>query len=90
MLEPIYPKTFRNQYKLAKKRGRDIDRLLQTMNMLINEQPLPPERCNHPLHGEWKGALGCHIQGDWVLIYEIDIEARTVTFHRTGSHADLF
>ena len=32
----------------------------------------------------------CHIQGDWVLIYEIDPVARTVTFHHTGSHSDLF
>jgi addiction module RelE/StbE family toxin len=36
------------------------------------------------------GALECHIQGDWVLIYNINREARTVTFHHTGSHSDLF
>jgi mRNA interferase YafQ len=49
-----------------------------------------PERLNHPLKGEWKDTLECHIQGDWVLIYEIDPAAHTVTFHRTGSHSDLF
>jgi len=90
MLKPIYPKTFRKQYKLMKKRGMPVDKLLEIMKMLINEQPLPPERDNHPLHGEWEGTLDCHIQGDWVLIYEIDPAAHTVTFHRTGSHSDLF
>jgi len=68
----------------------DIDKLGEVMTMLVNEQPLPPERHNHPLHGEWKGAYGCHIQSDWVLIYEIDPAAGVITFHRTGTHSDLY
>ncbi|MDR2730670.1 MAG: type II toxin-antitoxin system YafQ family toxin [Treponema sp.] len=51
---------------------------------------MPPERRNHPLHGKWKDALECHIQGDWVLVYEIDPAACTVIFHHTGSHSGLF
>jgi len=90
MLEPIYTKAFRKQHKLMKKRGMDIDKLGEVMKMIINEQPLPPERNNHPLHGKWREAFGCHIQGDWVLIYEIDHAISTVTFHRTGSHSDLY
>jgi len=90
MLEPIYPKTFRKQYKLMKKRGMAIDKLLEVMKMIIDEKTLPPERNNHPIHGKWEGAFDCHIQGDWVLIYEIDPAAHTVTFHRTGTHSDLF
>jgi mRNA interferase YafQ len=90
MLEPIYPKTFRKQYKLMEKRGMAVDKLLKFMKMIINEQPLPPERHNHPLHGDYEGMLECHIQGDWVLVYEIDPAAHTVTFYRTGSHSDLF
>ena len=72
------------------KRRMDINRLREVMDIIINEKSLPPERHNHPLHGEWEGMFDCHIQGDWVLIYEIDPVARTVTFHRTGSHSDLF
>ena len=90
MLEPVYTKPFRKEFKLMGKRSKDFDKLGEVMKMIINEQFLPPERRNHPLHGKWKGAFGCHIQGDWVLIYEIDSAARTVTFHRIGSHADLF
>jgi len=73
-----------------KKRGMAVDKLLEIMKMIIDEKPLPPERNNHPIHGEWEGAFDCHIQGDWVLIYEIDPAAHTVTFHRTGTHSDLF
>ena len=72
------------------KRGKNIRKLTKVMGLIINEQPLPPERRNHPLHGEWEGAFDCHIEGDWVLIYEIDPMAGTFTFHRTGSHSDLF
>jgi len=75
---------------LMKKRGMNLDKLIEVMDMIINEQPLPPERDNHPLHGSWEGSFDCHIQGDWVLIYKPNHDARTVTFHRTGSHSDLF
>ena len=90
MLKPTFTKLFKKQLKLMEKRRMDINRLREVMDIVINEKPLPPERHNHPLHGEWEGMFDCHIQGDWVLIYEIDPTARTVTFHRTGSHSDLF
>jgi len=83
MLKPTFTGPFKRERKLMKKRGKDIDKLTEVIALLINEQPLPPKYENHPLHGKWKGALGCHIQGDWVLIYEIDEAARTVTFHHT-------
>ena len=73
-----------------KKRGWDIGKLREVIDMIVEEQPLPPERENHPLHGKWKDSLECHIQGDWVLVYEIDHAARKVVFQRTGSHSDLF
>ena len=90
MLKPVYTKTFKKERKLMRKRGRDLDKLDEVIKMIAAEQPLPPERENHPLHGKWNDSLECHIQGDWVLVYEIDKAARTVTFHRTGSHSDLF
>ena len=46
------------------KRGMDLNKLREVMGMIINEQPLPPKYCNHPLQGEWEGANDCHIQGD--------------------------
>jgi len=90
MLEPIYPKVFRKQYKLMKKQGRDIGKLREVIDMIVDEQPLLPKHENHPLHGKYKGKWGCHVEPDWVLIYRIDDAARTVTFYRTGSHSDLY
>jgi mRNA interferase YafQ len=90
MLRRRFTNRFKKELKLMGKQGRDPGKLREVMDMIINEQPLPPHYENHPLHGKWKDALECHVQGDWVLIYEIDNAARTVTFHHTGSHSDLF
>ena len=67
-----------------------MEKLVEVMNIIVNEQTLPEKFDNHPLHGTWEGSFDCHIQGNWVLIYKPNQEKGTVTFHRTGSHADLF
>jgi mRNA interferase YafQ len=90
MLEPDFTKPFRKQFKLMEKRHKNIHKLGDVMNMLIQEIPLLPKHEDHPLHGEWEGKRGCHVEPDWVLIYRIDTENRRVIFYRTGSHSDLF
>ena len=90
MLAPIRTGKFKKEFALAEKRGMNMEKIIEVMDIIINEKSLPPERRNHPLQGEWEGAFDCHIQGDWVLIYEPDKMTGIVTFHRTGSHSDLF
>ena len=90
MLKRALTKRFRKELRLMGKRGKDLGKLRELMDMIINEEPLPPERENHPLHGKWEGSFDCHVQGDWALIYKPNHEERSVTFQRTGSHADLF
>ena len=90
MLTPIRTGKFKKDFVLAEKRGKDMDALISVMGKIINEEPLPRELRNHPLHGKWKGTLECHVEPDWLLIYEIDQATKEVVFHRTGSHSDLF
>ncbi|GHV77694.1 addiction module toxin, RelE/StbE family [Spirochaetia bacterium] len=90
MLKHTFAGSFKNDLKMLEKRRWDTTKLRDVMDLIIAEQLLPPRCRNHPLHGEWEGSLDCHVQGDWVLIYEIDPAAKTVTFHRTGTHSDLF
>ena len=89
MLQPLHTKPFRKHYKLMQKRGMEMAKLVEVMDMIINETPLPPRYCNHPLHGKWRGSFDCHIQGDWILIYKPDHTNSTVTFQATGTHSDL-
>jgi mRNA interferase YafQ len=36
--------------------------LLETVNFLANDQPLPRRYFDHPLGGEWSDHRDCHIQ----------------------------
>jgi len=90
MLAPILAGKFKKQRYLMEKRHRDMAKLREVMGLIINEQPLPPKYEDHPLRGKWDGCRECHIEPDWLLIYEIDLERNEVIFYRTGSHADLF
>ena len=73
-----------------KKQNKNMDSLNEVMNMLINEQPLPPKHENHPLHGDYKNWWECHIEPDWLIIYRVEKVSRSVFFYRTGSHSELF
>ncbi|MDR1467963.1 MAG: type II toxin-antitoxin system YafQ family toxin [Spirochaetaceae bacterium] len=90
MLEPILTNRFKKELTLMKRRGKNIADLKAVMECIQDEQPLPPALRNHPLHGEYTGKQECHIEDDWLLIYKVRPEAGSVTFYRTGSHADSF
>ena len=81
---------FRKDYKLAKKRGLDIDLLEQVIDLLLEEKPLDKKYKDHPLTGNYIGFRECHIQPDWLLIYAVDHGQLVLTASRTGTHSDLF
>lgn len=64
----------------------DVARVV--MGRLIHGEPLAKKHRDHPLKGEWDGHRECHLGPDWLLIYRV--EGDTITFERTGTHADLF
>jgi mRNA interferase YafQ len=83
---------FTNQFKkdlrLMESRGFKIKKLHAIVNKLRDGVALSPIDDDHPLRGPWDSYRGCHVQGDWCLIYRIvgDI----VELARTGTHSDLF
>ena len=52
-------------------------------------KPIPEAYRPHMLHGEYKGCMECHIEGDFLLIW-IDEETETIELVRLGSHSELF
>lgn len=72
------------------KRRLDMRKIFAIMVDLQNEIPLDPKYKEHPLQGDYKGFLECHIEPDWLLIYYIDELLKEIYFARTGSHSDLF
>ena len=81
---------FRKDYKLAKKRGLDINLLEDVINQLLEEKPLDKKHKDHALTGNYIGFRECHIQPDWLLIYAVDKNQLVLTASRTGTHSDLF
>ncbi|MEE8393452.1 MAG: type II toxin-antitoxin system YafQ family toxin [Rhodospirillales bacterium] len=79
---------FERDLKLAKRRGRKLEKLWDVAERLSRNDPLDPRHRPHKLSGEWKAFRECHIEPDWLLIWRDTGEA--VIMVRTGTHADLF
>jgi mRNA interferase YafQ len=73
-----------------KKRGHDLRKLTEVVQMLSNGKRLPAKYKDHALKGDRKGMRECHILPDWLLIYEIDDDVLYLYLYRTGTHSDLF
>lgn len=79
---------FQRDHKRAVKRGLKMEKLGSIIDMLANEIPLPTRCRPHKLTGNWLGYWECHIEPDWLLIYDFDDEILGLA--ATGAHADLF
>jgi mRNA interferase YafQ len=74
--------------KRIKRRGKYPDKLLAVADLLAKEGHLPATYRPHKLSGEYEGFWECHIEPDWLLIY--DVTNTGVLLVRTGTHSDLF
>ena len=81
---------FKKDFKLAMKRGLNIDLLETVIVTLALGEPLPDKNKDHALTGNWIGHRECHILPDWLLIYRIEEEVLILTLARSGTHSDLF
>ena len=89
MRELLQSNRFRRDWKRMQKRGAQSAKLSETLKLLVADQPLP-ERCRpHKLVGQWTGFWECHIQPDWLLVYDLD-DPDLLVLVATGSHSDLF
>ena len=92
MLKIEFTGQFKKDYKLALKRGCDLQDLTTVISLLAAEQPLPEKYRDHPLENSrnYKGMRECHIKPDWLLIYKIYSDRLVLELIRTGTHSDLF
>lgn len=89
-LKVVWTSHFKKDYKLAMKRGLNIDLLDDTIRILASQRVLPPEYNDHPLSGNWKSFRECHVEPDWLLVYRIEKDILVLSLQRTGTHSDLF
>ena len=80
---------FKKDVKLMLKQGKDIRALLDVVEMLRTDTPLPESCRDHALSGHWAGKRECHIDPDWLLVYKKCETILLLTLVRTGSHSTL-
>lgn len=88
MLNAVTTKQFEKDIKLARKRGKNLEKLFVIMDMLLEQKKLPIKNRDHFLTGNYAKRKECHIEPDWLLVYIPSKEE--ILFERTGSHSDLF
>jgi mRNA interferase YafQ len=79
---------FKRDVRRMERRGRGMEKLKQVLEPLVKGERLENHYRDHVLVGQYKGTRECHIEPDWLLIYESS-ESEIVLI-RTGTHSDLF
>lgn len=64
--------------------------MFEVIEILANGGKLDAKYRDHDLSGNFKGTRECHIEPDWLLIYEIKEDILVLMLSRTGTHSDLF
>lgn len=80
--------SFKRDLKKVGKRSKNLNKLYLIVEKLVKGLELEPRNRPHRLSGDYVDKLECHIEPDWLLIYEITNEF--VILYRTGTHSDLF
>ena len=79
---------FKQDVKRMQRRGKDMEKLKRVLESLVKGERLSPKYCDHVLVGQYKGTRECHLEPDWLLIYEL--AENGIVLIRTGSRSDLF
>ena len=80
---------FKKDLKRYKNRPKVIEKLEFILGLLQNELPIPEENKPHPLTGNYRGHMECHVENDTLLIWW-DQESDMINLVRFGTHSELF
>jgi mRNA interferase YafQ len=85
-----YTNKFRKDLKRCVSRGRDPELLREVLSLLSSTGTLPARYRRHKLVGNFKDRMECHIQPDWLLVWEQHDRELVMIMTDTGTHADIF
>jgi len=88
LLTVVTTSKFKKDLRRVLKRGKNIDKLETVINILQSELNLDIRYRNHQLTGNWYSYWECHVEPDWLLIYQPT--QTELILVRTGSPSDLF
>ena len=81
---------FEKDLKRCIRRGYPMDKFREVIKLLERDGRLPAEYRPHILHGNREGQWECHIQPDWLMIWEQEDAQLRLILVDTGTHSDLF
>jgi len=83
---------FKKQFKNIIKQGKDINKFAYVLEKLANKERLGFKYRDHALIKDknYTNCRECHIEPDWLLIYEYQEDKLVLLLVGTGSHSDLF
>ena len=86
-----YSNKFKKSLKKVLKQGKNLDKLLDVVDKLANKEELEPRYKNHKLINDkyYKNCGECHIEPDWLLIYQYEEDKLILLLVNTGSHSDV-
>ena len=79
---------FKKDLKRAQRQDRNVDELRVVIEKLFKGEKLEAKHKDHKLSGRWKIYRECHINPDWLLVY--NIRKNELILIRMGSHSELF
>ena len=88
----FYSKIFKKNLKKMLKQGKNIEKLLDVVDKLALKEELNEKYKNHMLKDDkyYKNCGECHIEPDWLLVYQYYEDELILVLVNTGSHSDLF
>lgn len=83
---------FKRQLKKLYKQGKDINKLRQVIEKLANKEKLDEKYQNHMLNDskKYKNCGECHIEPDWLLVYQYVDNELILLLVTISSHGEIF
>lgn len=90
--EVKYSNVFKKSLKKAIKQGKDINKLLDIVEKLANKENLESKYRNHNLINDkyYKNCGECHIEPDWLLVYQYHDDELILLLVNTRGHSNIF
>ena len=83
-----YTHQFKKDVRLCYKRNLDLQLLEDVIKILAANGALPSKYKPHPFSN--RGVMECHVQPDWLLIWEQNNDTMFLMLLESGTHSDLF
>ena len=86
-----YSTRFKKQLRKVLRQGKDIEKLKIVIDKLANKEELDIRYRNHKLVNNkfYKDCYECHIEPDWLLIYQYIDNELILILISIGSHSEI-